>query len=279
MCHQLEKIIPEKVIPAIVAHFSLGSLNAVSPLLYTIRTFGLGESSIAARVEESKPDSELIDVSYRATFPEVQVLFRGEINKASESQVEATALNAISQIGTDFVFSRGKGNSLPEVIHNMLLDSEKTLSLAESCSGGMLGCLLTDMAGSSRYFLGSYVTYSNDLKCSMLGISKELIEEYGAVSAEVAVAMAKAAREKSSSDISVSITGIAGPQGGSEQKPVGTCFLALSDKQGAISARIFFSGSRKRMRQYACHAALDLIRRRILGFPIDKPVFLDVSEL
>lgn len=275
---ELEKIIPEKVIPAIVSHFALGSLQETSPILYPFRIFGLGESSIGARIEESQPQAG-IDVSYRATFPEVQVLFRSKDKSIGEQEIKRAAQNAICKIGRDFIFTEGENLSLIEVIHNLLIKNSKTISLAESCTGGMLGSLLTANAGSSDYFLGSVVSYSNDIKQDLLGVSKDLIDSYGAVSSQVACAMAKEVREKTSASISVSITGIAGPDGGSPEKPVGTCFIGLSDSQGTLSCRILFPGSRKRVRQYACHAALDLIRRRLLGLDIGLPVFLDYTSL
>lgn len=271
---ELENLIPEQVLPAVAAYFSLGDIESISPCLHKLRIFGLGESTIGSRVVESKPGNQ-VEVSYRASFPEVQVLFRGIDKDVTQEQVETVAAKACGLIGHDCIFSNGNDLSLVEVVSSLLHETSTTIALAESCTGGMLGELLTCRAGSSEYFLGSIVTYSNKLKADLLGVSPMDLEKYGAVSAEVAVSMARQARIKASAKLAVSITGIAGPSGGSQEKPVGTCFLAIADSQGELSCKIFFPGSRQRVREYASYAALELVRRRLLNIPIVEPVFLE----
>jgi nicotinamide-nucleotide amidase len=140
-----------------------------------------------------------------------------------------------------------------------------TLAIAESCTGGLLSARLTDVAGSSAFLDRAWVTYADRAKVEALGIEAALIERHGAVSEEVARAMAEAARAKAGVDIGVSITGIAGPTGGTPDKPVGLVFLGLSGKAGDRVRRAHFPGDRDRVRFQSTQAALEMIRRGLLG--------------
>lgn len=142
-----------------------------------------------------------------------------------------------------------------------------TVSVAESCSGGLLAKLLTDRAGSSSYFLAGVVAYSNEAKSTFLGVQSDLVAQYGAVSPEVAAAMAEGMRARSGSDLSLSITGIAGPDGGSPEKPVGTVYLGIADRRGCDSLLLTLSGSRDRIRTASVRSALDLALRHVADTP------------
>ena len=159
----------------------------------------------------------------------------------------------------DFVYGRD-GQSLAEVVGGELAGSEKTLAVAESCTGGLVCKMVTDVPGSSGYFKSGWVTYSNDAKISQLGVEAGLIDQYGAVSGEVAEAMARAARKKGGADFGVAISGIAGPGGGTDDKPVGLVYIALAGANGCRVRRNNFSRSRGRIRLRSALTALNMLR-------------------
>jgi len=139
-----------------------------------------------------------------------------------------------------------------------------TLAVAESCTGGLLAERITSVSGSSRYFLGGAVVYSNALKTAFADVPAALIEKHGAVSAEVAAALAEGIRKRCGATLGIGITGVAGPAGGSEEKPVGLVFHALASEKGAEVAERKFPGDRKRIRWYASQQALDMVRRKLM---------------
>jgi nicotinamide-nucleotide amidase len=184
---------------------------------------------------------------------------------ADEKQAEALLSEVGSQIEAllgDRIYSR-TGQPLESVVGQLLRDSGATLSVAESCTGGLLAERITSVAGSSDYFAGGLLTYTNQLKTSLLGVDPKLLEEHGAVSEPVAAAMAAGARERTGSTYALSVTGVAGPGGGTEAKPVGTVIIGLAGPRGCRAQRFRFLGDRARIRTLAAHYALDLLRREI----------------
>jgi len=163
------------------------------------------------------------------------------------------------------VYSRN-GQPLEAVVGERLRTQRATLAVAESCTGGMLAERITSVPGSSDYFLGGFVTYTNRMKTELLGVSQELLEAHGAVSTETAEAMAQGARRHTSATYALAITGVAGPGGGSESAPVGTVYAGVADSNGARVVHRRFLGDRDRVRQWAVQMALDLLRRRIAGW-------------
>jgi nicotinamide-nucleotide amidase len=150
-------------------------------------------------------------------------------------------------------------------IGKLLLDQKSTLSIAESCTGGYLSHLITSVPGSSEYFKGSLVAYHNDIKTGLLDVNEDIINQFGAVSMENAEAMAKIIRLKFNTDFGLSTTGIAGPSGGSDEKPVGTLWMAASSKDNLISHKIVFDRGRLQNIQLFSVYALDLLRRFMCG--------------
>lgn len=148
-------------------------------------------------------------------------------------------------------------------VHAACLDSGLTLSTAESCTGGLIGHLLTDIAGSSGYYAGGAITYSDALKRRLLGVADATLQAHGAVSAQTAVAMADGARRAFGTDLSVAVTGIAGPAGGSEQKPVGLTYTAVADASGHDVRRFLWSGDRWENKRASAAAALELLLDRL----------------
>src|SRR5690606_18590742 len=138
----------------------------------------------------------------------------------------------------------------------------QTITVAESCTGGLIGRRITEVAGSSAYFLEGFITYSNEAKMRTLGVPEKILKAHGAVSAETAEAMASGARRVSGADVAVSVTGIAGPDGGSDEKPVGTVFIGYADERIVRSVKFFFPGDRYLIRWRASQAALDMVRRK-----------------
>ncbi len=152
---------------------------------------------------------------------------------------------------------------LGEVVAALLTSKRKTIAVAESCTGGALSNVLTDVPGSSSYFLEGIIAYSNEAKIRLLGVSREMIREFGAVSYQVAEKMAEGVRKLSTADIGIAITGIAGPEGGTTEKPVGLIYLGLADASGVIYEKHRFPGRRKEIKLHACRAALELLRRTL----------------
>lgn len=239
----------------------------------TLRVFGLPESVIGTRVQALNLDPRIY-ISYRAHFPDITLQLKLAGDSALLAQSSALCREAI---GPEFIFSLEPKDNLEQVCAKLLIERGLTIGVAESCTGGMLGSFLTNIAGSSKYFIGGIQSYSNTVKSSQLGVSPELIAQNGAVSKEVAIAMAEGARKALKSDLALSITGIAGPDGGSELKPVGTFMIGLATSQSSTALHYFFASSRERIREYAAWSALDTLRRYLLGLPF-RAEFKDLAS-
>lgn len=163
-----------------------------------------------------------------------------------------------------------KGETLEEVVAQVLTENRATISVAESCTGGMLAERLTNVPGSSNYFLGGVVCYSNDLKTDFVNVPSELIAAKGAVSPEVALALADGVRRRTGSTLGLGVTGIAGPGGGTPEKPVGLVHIAIADERGPRERAFRFPGDRERIRTFASQAALDTVRRYYLYPPAPR---------
>ncbi|MCB9620907.1 MAG: competence/damage-inducible protein A [Sandaracinus sp.] len=245
-----------------------------------LRTFGLPESEVAARLKELEESNDDLVVGYRASFPEVEVkvLARAIDGSSAEARARELARQVRERLG-DFVFGE-REDSFARAVGEALRGRGWKLALAESCTGGLVGQLVTAVAGSSDYLLLGAVTYSNAAKTSMLGVSPEILRAHGAVSAECAIAMAEGARRLAGSDVAVSITGIAGPGGGSDDKPVGTVWLALALHGETWVTRHHFVGDRDAIRAHAAHVALDLVRRAALRLdPVDTWTSKEIERL
>ncbi len=239
---------------------------AITPLLsdrhfqVLLRTFGLPESEVNDRLAGIEAEFGVI-IGYRATMPEIEVkvLARASTVDAARVVAERAALEVRDRLGAEVVFGEGKAR-FPEALCQLLEANGQTLSLAESCTGGLVSELLTAHAGASAVFRGGAVVYANDAKISLLGVPAELIARFGAVSAEVARAMADGARRAFASDYALALTGIAGPSGGSTEKPVGTVHYAVANADGISDRRVVFPGNREQVRRRAAFAGLALVR-------------------
>ena len=230
-----------------------------------LRTFGLGESEVAERLEGFSPEG--VDVGYRIRLPEIHLRLTasGNDGEALDSLLSDACGEAKERL-EDFLFSLGD-ETLEEVTAAILLEKDLTLSIAESCTGGLCSSRFTDVAGSSAYFLGGAVTYSNDSKEKLLGVSSETLGRFGAVSGEVVSEMAHGARALFGSDIGLSISGIAGPGGGTAEKPVGTVWFGFTHvSYGTFCERRNFTGTRDEIKNFAAATAIDMVRKFCLDY-------------
>jgi nicotinamide-nucleotide amidase len=196
---------------------------------------------------------------------EIQVHLRARCaTEAEAGALLAEVAAPIERLLGDRLYSRN-GDPLEVVVGKLLRDRRATVSVAESCTGGMLGERLTSVPGSSDYFVGGFITYSNALKVELLGVPPEILKQHGAVSQETAEAMAAGARRRTGSTYALSVTGVAGPDGGSESKPVGSVYVAIADDAGTRTEHRRFLGDRQRIRLFTVQLALDLLRRRLTG--------------
>ncbi len=150
-------------------------------------------------------------------------------------------------------------------LSDLLISRSLTISTAESCTGGLIGHIITSAPGSSEYFMGGIISYSNQAKCDLLGVSPDTLEKFGAVSDQTAKEMAAGVKERFKSDIGLSVTGVAGPDGGSIEKPVGTVFIGFSFDNEPFSIKYLFRGNRSEIKQQTAETALENIRRYLNG--------------
>ncbi len=228
-----------------------------------LRIAMIGESDCDSRIAPIYKAAEGVETTILAGAGEINLHLRSraEHQDIAEQRVEELAEKIEDELG-DFVYSRGE--SLEEIVGYHLQLRNATLAVAESCTGGMLGKRITSVSGSSRYFLGGAIVYSNDFKTLFANVPPLMIAQHGAVSGEVAQALAEGIRDETGASIGIGITGIAGPQGGSEEKPVGLVYHAISDAHGTELVERRFPGDRERIRLFATQQALDMVRRRLM---------------
>lgn len=227
----------------------------------TISTFGLGESTLEERLIDFADFFPGIKLGFRASFPEVQVKLyqKNREEKALLEEQEAALIWLKEKLGRKIVSLSGQ--PLTKVIGDLLLEQKATLAVAESCTGGLMADWLTDRPGSSAYFLLGAVTYANSAKEKILGVAPDILVKWGAVHEETAAAMARGVRKISGADYGLATTGIAGPDGGSPEKPVGTVCIALAGPDGVTSKRYLFPFGKRRLHKKIFAAqALDLLR-------------------
>jgi nicotinamide-nucleotide amidase len=235
----------------------LGEANA--PERQVLRFYGLSESAVAEALSAAGGDGDGVDVTICARDFEIHV----DLFAAPGAERRATALaGALLAANEPYLFSRAE-ESTASLVLDLLRTRGLTLATAESCTGGLVAARLTGVAGSSDAFLGAIVAYSDDVKAKQLGVPADVLARYGAVSAETAAAMARGARDRLGADVAVSVTGVAGPGGGTEEKPVGLVFLHASGPMGERGRRLDFPGDRETIRGRAAVAALHLVRQLV----------------
>lgn len=230
-----------------------------------LKVSGLSEAEVDTLLVGVTAPGSGVAVACWADFPEVHVRLcaEGDDDRAVEEALES-ACDLVRQRLRDQVYGEDD-DTIDSVVAELFRGKRVTLSLAESCTGGLVAKRITDVAGSSDYFLEGAITYADAAKVRVLGVSPRLLAEKGAVSPETAMAMAEGMRRNSGSDLALAVTGIAGPDGGSAEKPVGTVFLALATAAGCQAKGYRFSGSRDEIRTITAFMAMDWLRRQLIS--------------
>ena len=260
---ELKAIMEDSVIPYIQQ--KLGDENRAVIYSKILRFYGLGESAIDNIVQDIIAAQTNPTIAPYAGSGEVRLRITAKAANESEALrlIEPVERKLLDRLGPYFY---GYGDEGLEVVAaRLLLSRKKTVAVAESCTGGLISHKLTNVPGSSGYYMQGAVTYSNAAKTAVLGVDSRLLEQFGAVSRQVAKAMAEGVRQWAGTDIGLAVTGIAGPGGGSAAKPVGLVYFGISYPGGAKAFRRQFAGDRLQVKERAALAALDILRRYLLG--------------
>jgi nicotinamide-nucleotide amidase len=266
---ELYQMVQDQVLPRVSARLERDGVVRAKLL----RTFGMGESTLDRELSDLARDDPTVCLGFRTQFPDnlVRVTTRAKSAGEAEAKLGAVVDEIHRRLGP-LVLGEGE-RGIERIVAELLTEKGKTVAVAESCTGGLLAGALTDVPGSSAFFLEGLVVYSNAAKIRDLGVPPEVIEEHGAVSEETAERMAHGVRSRSGADIGVATTGVAGPGGGTEEKPVGTVVIALCDAEGTVVRRYQMMRDRDRNRALAVHVALDWIRRRVSGIGVPDATF------
>ena len=230
-----------------------------------LRIIGVGEPMVETLLKDLFGGSNPTLALYcGAGEVQARVTARAQTAEEAEALIAPVEAEIRSRLG-DAVYGEGLDNSMAQMVYEMLMERNARVSFAESCTGGMLCSQLVDLPGASNVLDESHVTYANAAKAQVLGVSMDTLDEFGAVSAECAAEMAEGARRISGADYAVSVTGIAGPEGGTPDKPVGTVYIGVSDENGTVTKRFQFRGQRIVVRTLSCAHAFNLLRLRMLG--------------
>ncbi len=258
---QMRYLLDRFVIPDIVSKTE--DLPSVEQRI--IKLYGINESLIAEKLKGIKTENVLL--GFYPKFPEYHILLtaKGKDKEKIKEEIKEVE-EKIKERLSSYIFTT-KDERLEDVVGRLLRKKGLTISVAESCTGGLIGHRITNVPGSSDYFMGGAVVYSNEAKMRLLGVKKETLEKYGAVSSQTAKEMAEGIRRCIPADIGLAVTGIAGPSGGTKEKPVGTVFIGLSTEKETITKRYLFFGEREQIKLNTSTMALDWIRRYIKGDP------------
>jgi nicotinamide-nucleotide amidase len=255
---EMKRMFEESVLPQL--QLFAGSQAVV---VRKIKCFGAGESTIAEMLGpvSQRGRNPLINFTVNYGVITLHIIATAENKNKALQMVEKDEKFLRDKLG-ELVYGADE-QTLGEVVGEKLAQHKKTIAIAESCTGGILAKLLTDIPGASRYFTHGWITYSNTAKTTELGVPADLIEKYGAVSEQAAQAMARGARKKARADFAISITGIAGPDGGTEQKPAGLVYISVDSDKGCNTKSCLFSGDRQLIRLRAAQNALNMLRLKL----------------
>jgi len=229
-----------------------------------LKCFGMGESHIAEKLGSilDRGRNPLVNITVHYGVISLHIIASAKTQAIAKEMAQKEE-DTIRHILGKMVFGTGE-QTIAEVVGQLLVSSGKTLALAESCTGGLVAKLVTDIPGSSRYFTYGWVTYANQAKITQIGVNPATIERFGAVSEQTAAEMAVGARVVSGADFAISVTGIAGPQGSSEQKPQGLVYISIAAKDGVSTEKFIFPHTRDFMRLRTAQTALNLLRLKLL---------------
>jgi nicotinamide-nucleotide amidase len=255
---EMKRMFEESVLPELER---LAGGQAV--VVKKLKCFGAGESTIAEMLGTmmQRGRNPLINCTASSGIITLHITATAK-NKEKAEQMAEKDEKSLQGILGELVYGVSE-QSLAEVVGEKLARQGKTIAVAESCTGGLLAKLLTDVPGSSKYFTCGWITYSNQAKSSQLGVPAELIQQHGAVSEQVARAMAMGARNKAGTNYAIGITGIAGPTGGTEQKPVGLVYISVDSENGCYTEQLLLSGNRRFIRLRAAQTVLNLLRLKL----------------
>jgi nicotinamide-nucleotide amidase len=256
---EMEKITTELVIPKLQSFFK--TPNITHKIIHTI---GIGESSLAEKIEQWEDNlPPHIGLAYLPHFMQVRLRLTGvgEDKEKLQQEIDEQAQKVLPLI-EKYVFGYNT-DTIESVIASLLKENNKTISTAESCTGGFLAHNFTKIAGSSAYYMGGVISYSNESKTNLLGVNPDTIEKFGAVSEETVKEMAEGVRKRLGTDIGVATSGIAGPDGGTPDKPVGTIWIAYSDEKGTTAKKLQLIKDRMLNIQFTAILVLDLIRKNL----------------
>ncbi len=256
---EMKAMMQEQVIPALIRYFKMETI-----VHKTVMTTGMPESMLAERImdwENNLPSYIKLAYLPQPGIVRLRLSGRGESCQKLEAEIKEQ-VEQLKMLIPEIIFGYDDVR-LEEVVGQLLLKDKKTISTAESCTGGYMAHLITSIPGSSGYFEGAVVSYSNRIKSELLAVSSEMLEKYGAVSREVVMAMAEGARKKLKTDYCLAVSGVAGPDGGTEEKPVGTVWLALASPGGTETRLFHFGEHRGRNIRRSALAALNMLRLQL----------------
>ncbi|MBN8697043.1 MAG: competence/damage-inducible protein A [Bacteroidetes bacterium] len=263
--YEMKAMMQNQVVPKIKERFKL-------PAIFhkTVLTQGIGESALSEMISDWEDSLAAVNIKL-AYLPSpgmvrLRLSTKGETLEPLKRNVE-TKIEELKKIISEYIYGYEtfgeEKETLEQIVGKLLRYKKKTISTAESCTGGYISHLITKVPGSSEYYMGSVISYSYDIKEKELGVSKSVLESQGAVSQPVVEQMAKAIREKYKTDYSISASGIAGPSGGTDEKPVGTVWIAVATPEKVISEKFLFGNNRERNIQKTAQAALNMLRKQL----------------
>lgn len=263
---ELEAMLDNSILPRLQHDFP----DCEQQIILRLHLFGIGESQAQDMIDAAIPQwPDGVVLGFRAGMPTVEVKL---LTRKSMADIAQQYFEQLKVLLVDYIVAEGEQN-LQAALLDALAAQGKTLACAESCTGGLISAMLTEIPGSSRAFTGGFVTYSNAMKTVMLGVSDKMLAEHGAVSEHVAREMLHGTLQKSGADFAVAVTGIAGPDGGCADKPVGTVWIAWGTNEKMTAKRFQLGGPRKRFQQLTAAIALDQVRRLASNRTGEPPYF------
>jgi nicotinamide-nucleotide amidase len=263
---QMKQLMVEQVLPTLSTWHKNHHLTTYQRIF---RIFNLPETEVNRRISslDLAPDAH---IGYYPVFPEVHLSLIVRDKKTNNAKkLFKSSCKAIYTVLGDAIYGQDR-DSMERVVGKLLQKNALRLSVAESCTGGLISKKLTDSPGSSSYFLGGVISYANSLKSGYLGVPEQLLNKCGAVSRDVAEAMAVGVKENSLSDIGLAVTGVAGPDGGTEDKPVGTVYIGIATSEATWVTKFHFPGDRWQIRTLTAQSGLELIRKYLLQLGIEE---------
>jgi nicotinamide-nucleotide amidase len=257
---EMRRFLDRQIIPYLVQQFP--GQEIIRQRVYKI--FGLLEPEINEKLKDLEKQFKSLQLGFYPNFPEhhLTVSVRSEKTRSADRLLDIIE-KVVEERLSEHLISK-TGQNLEEVVGELLVQKNKTLSVAESCTGGLIGHRITSVPGSSKYFDRGLIVYSNRAKKELLDIPQRILSRYGAVSEKTALLMAEGVRKKSGADLGLAVTGIAGPGGGTDEKPIGTVWIALSSAEGNKAGHFLFVGRREQIKILSAYTALNWIRRTLL---------------